>query len=132
MHPKTFMYITATALLGGLTIPVQLVQAQQKIQQPPRYYVFNLGAPLGGAPEPVGINNHGWISGGAVLASGTTEHAEAWIGVPLDLGTLGGPNSEVVWPKLPTRIRWGKLGVAQLFSLVPTAIYVAGSRGRMA
>jgi probable HAF family extracellular repeat protein len=102
MHPKILMYVTAIALLSTLTIPVQLVQAQQKIQQPPTYYVFNLGAALGGAPEPVGINNLGWISGGAVLASGTTEHAEAWIGVPLDLGTLGGPNSEVVWPNHST------------------------------
>jgi hypothetical protein len=99
MQPRTLTYITAVTLFAALAVPGRLAaQAPQKNQQSPKYYVFNLGQPLGGAPEPVGIDNQGWISGGAVLASGTTEHAEAWVGVPIDLGTLGGPNSEVVWP----------------------------------
>jgi probable HAF family extracellular repeat protein len=63
-----------------------------------KYYVFNLGAPLGGNPEPVGINNLGWISGGANLSGNTVVNAELWVGVPLDLGTLGGPNSNISWP----------------------------------
>ncbi len=66
--------------------------------QPPKYYVFNLGAPLGGNPEPVGINDLGWISGGANLTGNTAVDAELWVGVPLDLGTLGGPNSNIAWP----------------------------------
>jgi probable HAF family extracellular repeat protein len=72
-------------------------------KQPSKYYVFNLGAPLGGVPEPVGINDLGWISGGANLASNSQVHAELWVGAPLDLGTLGGPNSNIAWPNHSNR-----------------------------
>lgn len=71
--------------------------------QPLKYYVLNLGAPLGGNAEPVGINDLGWISGGANLTGNTTVNAELWIGVPLDLGTLGGANSNISWPNHSTR-----------------------------
>ncbi len=70
--------------------------------QPPRYYVFNLGAPLGGNPEPVGINDLGWISGGANLAGNTAVSAELWVGAPFSLGTLGGLNSNIAWPNHST------------------------------
>jgi probable HAF family extracellular repeat protein len=84
-------------------IPAQIVQGQETKQQP-KYYVFNLGtAPFGGVPEPVGINNLGWISGGDNLASNTSVHAVLWVGVPMDLGTLGGPNSNVSWPDHSTK-----------------------------
>jgi uncharacterized membrane protein len=37
--------------------------------------------------------------GGADLSGNTTEHATVWIyGIKSDLGTLGGPNSDVQWP----------------------------------
>jgi probable HAF family extracellular repeat protein len=62
------------------------------------YYVFNLGAPLGGNPEPVGINDLGWISGGANNTGNSLVTAELWVGTPLSLGTLGGPNSNISWP----------------------------------
>jgi len=71
--------------------------------QPPKYYVFNLGAPLGGNPEPVGINDIGWISGGANLTGNTFVNAELWIGAPVNLGTLGGPNSNISWPNHTTK-----------------------------
>jgi probable HAF family extracellular repeat protein len=90
--------ITAMALFAALVAPIRLAaQVPQKSQQP-KYYVFNLGAPLGGAPEAVGINNLGWVSGGANLTGNNVVNAELWVGTPLNLGTLGGPNSNVSWP----------------------------------
>jgi len=103
MHSRKLTYVTAMALFAALMIPAQIVQAQGH-KQPPKYYVFNLGtAPFGGVPEPVGINNLGWISGGDNLASNTSVHAVLWVGVPMDLGTLGGPNSNVSWPNHSTK-----------------------------
>jgi probable HAF family extracellular repeat protein len=87
--------------LAGLEIGLQAQSA--KTGQPSKYYVFNLGAPLGGIPEPVGINDLGWISGGANLASNAEVNAELWVGAPFDLGTLGGPNSNISWPNHTTR-----------------------------
>ena len=89
--------MTVLALACGLN-------AQSASQnQAPKYYVFNLGAPLGGNPEPVGINDLGWISGGANLASNNVVNAELWIGAPVDLGTLGGPSSNISWPNHSTQ-----------------------------
>ncbi len=103
MQPRTLMYITAIALFAALAVPARLAaQSEQKNNQP-RYYVFNLGAPLGGAAEGVGINDLGWISGGANLSGNNVVHAELWVGSPLDLGTLGGPNSNISWANHTTR-----------------------------
>jgi probable HAF family extracellular repeat protein len=102
MHSRKLAYIAVVTLFAALMVPVQVVQAQSK-KQPPKYYVFNLGtAPFGGVPEPVGINDLGWISGGDNLASNTSVHAVLWVGVPMDLGTLGGPNSNISWPNHST------------------------------
>jgi len=92
-----FALIAVVALACGL-------HAQSAAQnQTVNYYVFNLGAPLGGNPEPVGINDLGWISGGANLTGNNVVNAELWVGVPLDIGTLGGPNSNISWPNHSTR-----------------------------
>ena len=98
MQPRILTYLTAVALFAALAVPVRLAQAQQKNNQPPKYYVFNLGAPLGGNAEGVGISNQGWVSGGANLPGNNVVNAELWVGTPVDLGTLGGPNSNVNWP----------------------------------
>lgn len=70
------------------------------------YRVIDLGNPLGGTGVPYGIgnlgnsiNDLGWVAGEADLPGSTTLHAELWLyGFPIDLGTLGGPNSAVAWP----------------------------------
>jgi probable HAF family extracellular repeat protein len=91
------------ALSVGLFASFQLAaQTQPGTQKTPNYYVFNLGAPLGGNTEPVGINNLGWISGAANLTNNPSGSAELWVGAPLALGTLGGPNSAVEWPNHST------------------------------
>ncbi len=104
MQPRILTYIIIMTVLLGLASPLPLVaQSQQSKNQTPRYYVFNLGAPLGGAAEAVGINDLGWISGGANLTGNNVVNAELWIGSPLDLGTLGGPNSNISWPNHTTK-----------------------------
>jgi probable HAF family extracellular repeat protein len=45
------------------------------------------------------INDHGWVSGYSSLTGDATIHAALWRGGRItDLGTLGGPNSAVLWP----------------------------------
>jgi probable HAF family extracellular repeat protein len=63
------------------------------------YRVSNL-PPLGGTSS-VGfsINDRGWVAGRSNLAGNESRHATLWRnGVLTDLGTLGGPNSAVLWP----------------------------------
>jgi probable HAF family extracellular repeat protein len=117
MHSRRLIFITAMTLFAALIIPVQIAQAQSENQHQPKYYVFNLGTPLGGNAEPVGINNLGWISGGDNLTGNTQVNAELWVGAPLDLGTLGGPNSNISWPNHSTR---GEIvGIAETAEMNP-------------
>ncbi|HET8644560.1 MAG TPA: hypothetical protein VFO85_03670 [Vicinamibacteria bacterium] len=90
----------ALALLAG---------AGQGSDEPPldphhlRYRVEHLPSLGGSTSLGSSINNLGWIAGRSNL-SGTTRHATLWrSGVAKDLGTLGGPNSNVVWPVKNTR-----------------------------
>src|ERR1700726_3633439 len=98
MQTRTLRYRGAFALFAALAVSGGVAQTQQKTTQPSNYYVIALGDPLGvPSAAAASINNIGWIAGSA-SATATTEHAELWVGVPLDLGTLGGPNSAVAWP----------------------------------
>ncbi len=104
METKALVRISAITLLIVLFAGSMSVAQSQAPSQTPKYYVFNLGTgPLGGIPEPVGINDLGWVSGGDNSATNTTVNAVLWVGVPVDLGTLGGPNSNVSWPNHSTR-----------------------------
>jgi probable HAF family extracellular repeat protein len=104
MESRVYTQLIGIGLLMGLLGSLPLAaQSQLQGQNVPKYYVFNLGAPLGGNTEPVGINDLGWISGAANTTNNVTSEAEAWVGVPLALGTLGGPNSAVEWPNHSTR-----------------------------
>ena len=101
MKLSTLTYVAATAFLVALAVPVRFTA--QNIDQDdhrPMYRVFNLGMPLGGsASAAASINNLGWIAGDSNLTGDATQHAVVWIfGFPLNLGTLGGPNSAVLWP----------------------------------
>jgi probable HAF family extracellular repeat protein len=50
------------------------------------------------------INNSSWVAGTSRLAGNQTVHAVLWFaGRMLDLGTLGGPHSGVIWPVKNTR-----------------------------
>ena len=100
MKSRILTAITMMFFFAALTVPGRLTAQEQSAQpNPSNYFVFNLGTPLGGtASGASSINDLGWISGGALLAGNTTQHAVLWVGSALDLGTLGGPNSEVAWP----------------------------------
>jgi probable HAF family extracellular repeat protein len=64
-----------------------------------RYHVANLaslGGTVGGGNS---INNRGWLAGTSNLSGDQVQHAALWRNGSLtDLGTLGGPNSGVLWP----------------------------------
>jgi probable HAF family extracellular repeat protein len=64
-----------------------------------RYRVANLDS-LGGTPsEGNSINNRGWVAGPSELAGNTVRRATLWRdGEPLDLRTLGGLHSNVLFP----------------------------------
>jgi probable HAF family extracellular repeat protein len=76
------------------------------------YRVSNL-PPLGGTSS-VGfsINDRGWVAGRSNLAGNQSRHATLWRnGALTDLGTLGGPNSAVLWPV--KNLRGVVTGIAQ-------------------
>jgi probable HAF family extracellular repeat protein len=85
-------YLNAMILAGALAIPLRCAER-------PKYLIVDLPDTLGGTASAANsINNRGWALGAATLAGNTTEHATVWIyGKPIDLGTLGGPNSSVAW-----------------------------------
>ena len=88
------------ALFAVLAVAVRLdAQDQQGSDGPALYRVINLGNPLGGSSSAGNaMNNLGWSMGVANLPGDTTQHAELWLrGLHLDLGTLGGPNSAVIF-----------------------------------
>jgi probable HAF family extracellular repeat protein len=90
--------LTSIIAVSALINSVRIAEALQSKPQP-RYYVLNLGDPGGGnSAAASSINNVGWIAGDAVQSGNSNVHAEAWVGTPIDLGTLGGANSAVGWP----------------------------------
>jgi probable HAF family extracellular repeat protein len=63
------------------------------------YRVTNLSSLGGAVARGNSINNRGWVAGYSNLAVNQSRHATLWLhGAIFDLGTLGGPNSSVVWP----------------------------------
>lgn len=98
MHSKLLTFVSAIAAVSAVMTSVSLSFAQET-KQLPRYYVFNLGDPSGGdGAAAASINNVGWIAGDSLQPGNVNEHAELWVGTPVDLLTLGGPNSAVAWP----------------------------------
>ena len=65
-----------------------------------RYHVTKLDASLGGTSSAgSGINNRGWVAGFSRPEGNLTLRAALWRNGGIDdLGTLGGPNSAVLWP----------------------------------
>ena len=108
MKSKILTCMPALALLVALMVPLGLAaQDQAEHHGPTHYNVVSLGVPLGGTTSgTAAINNLGWVAGASNLTGDATEHAELWVyGYPIDLGTLGGPNSAVLWPGLNL---WGE------------------------
>lgn len=81
----------ATALLACMS-------SQAAAGTPPRYVVVELGSLGGAASEGNSINGFGLVAGFSQFADGRTR-ATFWLQhAAHDMGTLGGANSEVVWP----------------------------------
>jgi probable HAF family extracellular repeat protein len=94
MKFRILIWVSAMAFLACAALPVRLAAQEQQ-----HYRVINLGNLSGTASSGNTINNIGWAMGSADQAGNTTEHVTVWIyGLRFDLGTLGGPNSDVQWP----------------------------------
>ncbi len=94
--PRTDLIVILA--ISTLAIPGSLATAQQA-KQPPRYDVLNHGDPGGGGIAAASsINNLGWTTGYSRETGNLNQHAFLWAGTPIDLNTLGGPNSAVAWP----------------------------------
>lgn len=77
----------------------------------PVYRVTKLPS-LGGSSFGSGINDRGWVTGGSHRPGDGTLHATLWThGALRELGTLGGPNSAVIWPV--KNVRGIVAGIAQ-------------------
>ena len=88
------------AALGVLAFPFLLPGAHLALaEQAALYHVQQLGSLGGTTSAGTSINERGWIAGFSNLAGDDTTHATLWRdGATVDLGTLGGPNSAVLWP----------------------------------
>jgi probable HAF family extracellular repeat protein len=63
------------------------------------YHVINLPSLGGTSSAGSSINNRGWAAGVSNLPGDQVQHAALWRDDSIvDLGTLGGPNSGVLWP----------------------------------
>ena len=118
MQSRLLTGTMAVLVCAALAAAVRLT-AQDQQAGPASYRVINLGNPLGGSSS-VGnaINNLGWSMGAANLPGDTTQHAELWLqGMHLDLGTLGGPNSAVIFANHSDRGQ--VVGIAETADLDP-------------
>ena len=99
MKLKTMTCLAALGLFTTL-VPSAVAQSQAGHSRDPQYHVFNLGIPLGGSSSSDNaVNDLGWSAGQSNLTGDGSIHAIFWLlGWPFDLGTLGGPNSAVLWP----------------------------------
>src|ERR1017187_7899977 len=72
-----------------------LLAALAVAQQPPRYSITDLGTLGGSFSLAYGINDNGQIDGFSTLPGDAVQHSFVIEkGAMIDLGTLGGPNSE--------------------------------------
>jgi probable HAF family extracellular repeat protein len=112
MRSTIFTLFSSAVLFGWLALAARLSAQDQEHNQPVHYRVFQLGT-LGGTSS-IGntIDNRGLAMGSANLPGDNTAHATVWFyGLKFDLGTLGGPNSNIVFPNRNDR---GEIvGIAQ-------------------
>jgi len=140
-----FRMITITALVlagcgaaGSGAVPSAQPSTQaggvQTLQRTTRadaatYSVVLLATLRGSSAGGSAINDRGQVSGYSALADGPNIHAAVWTGdaQPVDLGTLGGPNSAVVWPGINER---GEVaGISETATLQPRGEIFSCAKG---
>ena len=95
MVSRTAPLVAVLLLALGMAPPAPAAQHPEH----PRYRVTELPSLGGSASAGSSINNRGWTAGFSNLPGDRTRHATLWQPRSIrDLGTLGGPNSAVVWP----------------------------------
>ncbi|MDQ3749177.1 MAG: hypothetical protein M3367_09230 [Acidobacteriota bacterium] len=88
---SVLLAILIAACGGGAALAQESARERQ-------YRVSNLGTLGGTNSRGNSINNRSWVAGYSNLAGNQSRHAALWRdGSVLDLGTLGGPNSNVTW-----------------------------------
>lgn len=102
-HLRHWPALLAAPLLGVPLIfaaTATASAAEHVARRPPTSYRVTVLPSLGGtASAGNSINNRGWVAGTSNLPGDTVTRAALWRdGKIIDLGTLGGPNSAVLWP----------------------------------
>src|SRR5512132_2132904 len=94
--------IAGTALVLGLLVTGSVQSASltgSASSTTGDYQVTNLPSLGGTSSAGSSVNNRGWVAGISNLPGDQVQHAALWKGETIvDLGTLGGPNSGVLWP----------------------------------
>jgi len=98
MKSRICTWIAGISLFAPLAMPAQLVAQKEQshqAQQFRHYTVADLGTLGGTFSIAYGINDRGQVDGFATVPGDGATHAFVWKNGPLvDLGTLGGPNSQ--------------------------------------
>lgn len=103
--------VLSAAVLAGMAYSGDSGASEAQLQI---RYKLTLLPMLGGTSSAgTSINDRGWVAGQSNLTDDQVSRAALWrgSGAPTDLGTLGGPNSAVLWPV--KNIRGIITGIAQ-------------------
>jgi probable HAF family extracellular repeat protein len=89
----------AIVLLVGVAMLYAGAAGATRRDTPGGYVAFNYSSLGGTSAAGTSINELGLVAGYSNVEGDTARHATAWLyGLTFDLGTLGGPNSAVLWP----------------------------------
>ena len=93
------LMMASGVLLGAICHADELNDEGVQTANPPMYRVVNLSSRGGPTNSGNSINEQALIAGYTDAADGASRRAALWFqGFRFDLGTLGGPNSNVAWP----------------------------------
>lgn len=103
MNSRLMHLTIAAAAAFAVVLPSGDPQAAPRHGQT-EYIVLDFASFGGTNSRGNSINNRGWIAGYSQIAGNHERHAALWLyGFGFDLGTLGGPNSNVAWSQAMNR-----------------------------